>query len=240
MKPVTIVMPYYNQPLMLAHQLRVFSEYKGETRGHLYLHLVDDGSQIPAEPIVRESGLLDSALTVRLYRTMVDVPWNQEFAVNLGVFQAETEWFAHVDIDHEIPEETARALIYLQHDPWVAYSFSRVYARGRRRDIHEALFFMTKKLFLDTGGFDERFAGAYLPSDRDFNQRVRHRGHGDRRVLPFYLLTHDEDGGIADASAIVSQPHIVSAEGETQYEKILADRGAGPTKFLTYPWERIL
>jgi hypothetical protein len=240
MKPITIVMPYYNQPLMLAHQLKTFIQYSRETHLMMYLNLVDDGSRIPAEPIVRESGILDSAMTVSLYHTLVDVPWNQEFAVNLGVSQVDTEWFAHIDIDHEMPEATARALIYEQHDPWVAYSFRRVRAEGQRRDIHEALFFMTKTLFMGAGGFDERFAGAYLPSDRDFNQRVRHRGHADRRTLGVHLITHDESYSIKDASAIQDQPHIVDAAGEAQYWKILAERGDGPTQFLTYPWERVL
>lgn len=240
MKPITIVMPYYNQPLMLEYQLRAFAAYPAGLRDWLYLNLVDDGSRIPAEPIVRASGLLDSAMTVRLYRTKVDVLWNQEFAVNLGVSQAGTEWFAHLDIDHEMPIETASALVNNQHDPWVAYSFKRLCADGKHREIHEALFFMAKELFMRIGGFDERFAGEYLPSDRDFNQRVRHLGHADRRTLPEYLITHDESYSIPDASAIQWQAHVVVEAGEQRYRDILVERAAGPTKFLTFPWERIL
>jgi hypothetical protein len=251
MKAISVVMRYYNQPLMLRHQLGVIASYSETVRQHLYLIFVDDGSPIPAEPIIRESGLLSSAATIRLYRSLVDIPWNQEFATNLGVAHTETQWFLHLDIDHEAPPETMQALITEAHDPTCYYLFQRrlagpvdmltphydgLYAPG--------LWFMTKDVFDRADGLDERFAGRYLPSDRDFRVRLI-RAQAQTIFLPHYLLVHDENrpGAIPDASAVCGDVpgHVVDAEGEALYEQILANRGRqNPTIRLSFPWERVL
>jgi hypothetical protein len=224
---------------MLAYQLRALNAYPGEVRELLHAVLVDDGSPTPAVAVLADYGVPNLG-SFRVFRTLVDVPWNQEFATNLGVSQVETEWLMHLDIDHEMPPETAAELVFGNHRESDVHVFPRVVAtRGLPRLWAPGLWFLTKRLYDLAGGMDERFAGAYLPSDRDFCQRLE-RIMWARVVLPCPLIVHDEDDGIPDASSIRSTPHVVGDAGEALYSKIIAFRAGRPPLRLTYPWERVL
>lgn len=240
MKPVSVVLRFYNQPVMLLHQLRAINAYPGWVRELLHVVLVDDGSEdMTALDVTKVYGVPNLG-SFRLYRTKVDVPWNQEFATNLGVSQVRTDWLIHLDLDHEMPPETAAELVSGDHDPRDCYVFPRVVAkRGTERMWAPGLFFMTKDLYDRAGGMDERFAGEYLPSDRDFCQRLE-RVMRRRVLLPHKLVIHDEDDGIPDASALVGTPHEVGEAGERRYDRIMLARGTRPPLALTYTWERLL
>lgn len=239
MKPVSFVIRFYNQPLMLRHQLETINAYPVELREKLHVVIVDDGSRdMTAVDVIKVYGIPNLA-SFRLFRTTIDIRWNQEFATNLGVSQVTTDWLLHLDIDHECPPDTLRHLIEREHDSGTVYLFQRqVAATGTHRTMAPGLWFITKALFDRAGGLDERFAGRYYPSDRDFMTRLERRAHAKISVLKDALTVYDESQ-IADASACLEAPHIVDAEGELQFAKIVEARGDRPTWRLTYPWEQI-
>src|SRR5690606_5643815 len=105
---ITLVVPYYRQPQMLARQLDAWGAYSDDVRQRFRFILVDDGSPEPALPIVRASGL-----AVEVYRVLVDIMWNQHGARNLGAQLARDGWLLMIDVDHVLLAENAERLLEL-------------------------------------------------------------------------------------------------------------------------------
>lgn len=240
-KHISLVIRYYDQPLMLSFQIGALAALHPDVKRYLDVVIVDDGSPRPAlHTLLRmDACKLVAPANLKLYRIMVDVPWNQEAATNVGVANVETEWLLHLDIDHVAPQETLWNLITKPHNPETVYLFQRQWSDGRTRTMAPGLWFLTKTMFDKAGGLEERFSGRYLPSDRDFMQRIERRADGKVQVLKDVLIVHDESE-IPDASALLGAPHIVGPEGEALYDQILQDRGDGPPLRLTFPWESVL
>lgn len=240
-KHISLVIRYYDQPLMLAFQIKALAALHSDVKAYLHIVIVDDGSPRPAYDTLlsMDAGVLAATPALNLYRIMVDVPWNQEAATNVGVANVETEFLLHLDIDHVAPQGTLWNLITKPHNTDTVYLFQRAWSDGRTRTMAPGLWFLSKALFDKAGGLEERFAGRYLPSDRDFMQRIERRAEGKVQVLKDVLIVHDESE-IADASALLGAPHIVGPDGEALYDQILANRGDGPPLRMTYPWEKVL
>jgi len=186
-RPITLILPYYENPGMLCEQQRAWASLSLKTRDCLDVIVVDDGSPTsPALPEVR----MKTVRKFSLYRTAVDVRWNWLFCRNLGMQQARTDWVLMTDIDHVVPESTWVALMSRALDPDSAYRFSRVDAphngpwsprpcacgdedcKGLTEyKAHPNTWFMTRKLFDRVGGYDERFSG-YYGTDAEFRDRV--------------------------------------------------------------------
>lgn len=248
-RDVSLVLLFYNSPLMLKHQLDTIADYPEDVLRALHVIVVDDGSpDHPAVDVVQPHRAYtlrnrlwnDARLDLRLFRTSIDIPWNEEFATNLGISQVETQWFMHTDLDHEVPAKTLVRLMSDDYDTRCAYLFSRneVTREGlvQPRAPHPASWFMTTKLFWEIGGYDERFRGRYMPSDRDFRERVSAM-RVRTEVLTSYLYVHSD---IPDASASCSMPHGVDEEGESIYDRIKAERGDRRPLTLQSPWGQVL
>lgn len=158
---ITLIIPYYNQPLMLERQVEEIRKYP---KGYKII-VVDDCSHVPAK---KYDG-------IDLYRIETDIPWNRGGARNLGVHVCETEWLIHVDIDHVLPAECAERLLEFIPDSEKWYRFER-YRVGkadgtRRKDsipddceygkIHPHIdsYLVTKLTYWKAGGYDERYSG---------------------------------------------------------------------------------
>lgn len=169
MTPITLVMPYYENPMMLKHHYEHLRSLPEEVRANMNLVVVDDGS--PVSP-ARADVNLGLATPMQLFRVEVDIPWNQDACRNIGVKHAPTEWLLLTDIDHVIPLETLQAL---QSQKWkrdLVYSFRRVSAPDMTPfKWHPNTWFLTKTMYEKIGGYDERFAGNY-GTDSDFQQRM--------------------------------------------------------------------
>jgi hypothetical protein len=203
---VTFVYPFYDNPDFLRQHLSWWATYPADLRQWLTAVIVDDGSPTPAAPVVRA---LPPPFPIRLFRIEVDIRWNWLAARNVGVRHAAEGWCAVTDIDHVIPESTARALVHGQHDHGVIYGFSRIDHTGERRAAHPNSWFLTREMFWRVGGYDEALSG-YYGTDGDWRRRcastapleiltdrlVRHEYQGDSSTRR-YLRKQPEDATVA-------------------------------------------
>lgn len=187
MRALSLVMPYYCNPGMLAEQYRVWAVYPQDVKQRLEVVLVDDGSpdELRAVHVPRPEGL--PALSI--YRALEDKPWHQHGARNLGAYQARGPWLLLTDMDHVLPAASMRALLLLQHKARI-YTLARYDAPDELPTIgrygehkpHPNTFVMTRDLFWHIGGYDEDYCGVY-GTDGLFRQRayllapVQHLSH---------------------------------------------------------------
>lgn len=180
MRPFSLVMAYYDNPEMLKRQIDAISELPSAISHSLYVVIIDDGSpRWPALEVCTSTGM-DRAPADRfkLFRMGVDVPWNQDACRNIGVQHAATEWVLLTDMDHMVPAETWRRLMWennlgsLHLHKKTAYRFARVSAPDMQPyKLHPNTWAMRTKLFWKAGGYDEALAGNY-GTDGDFMRRV--------------------------------------------------------------------
>lgn len=170
----TLVFPYYENPGMLDRQLAHLAALPEDLRQHLALIVVDDGS--PDHPLGEFTAAVMQQLGLagaQLFRITVDVRWNWIAARNLAVAQAQTDWVLLTDIDHLVPEATVRRIVERKLSDRCVYRFSR-------KDLpdltdykpHPNSWLMTRAMFDQIGGYDERFSG-YYGTDGEFRDRVR-------------------------------------------------------------------
>lgn len=190
-KPVTFILPYYENPLFLAKQLYQWSRYPKELRKHLSAMIVDDGSpDNPAEKVVKAIGGY-KIFPIRLFRITVDIRWNWLAARNIAMTYAPDGWCAATDMDHVIPQETAEALVWGSHDERRIYRFSRVEHTGKPIHSHPNSWFMTRAMFWKFGGYDEALSGHY---GTDGEARRRWVKTAPVQTLREVLIRHERDG----------------------------------------------
>lgn len=161
---LTLILPYYRQPLMLRRQLDEVALYPEG----IEVIVVDDGSPEPAADVFR------SGDRSALYRIEQDIPWNRGGARNLGAHVAETDWIVHLDIDHVLLAAEAQLLLAATLHPRIWYRFRR-WRPGpadetRRKDKippdaagevkpHIDSYACTRQLYWEAGGYDEDYSG---------------------------------------------------------------------------------
>lgn len=236
MKPITLVMAYYDNPSIFAVQQETWRGFSDRLRASFHVIVVDDGSpRSPALPHVQETGVA----SFELYRTLVDCRWNWLFCRNLGVAHAKTEWMLLTDIDHVLPEKTLRHLLQDRHDPRAVYRFARVDApRLTPYKPHPNTWFLTRKMFDRIGGYDERFSG-YYGTDGEFRDRV-HRA-ADRVVMLRNTMIRYPRTVIADASTTTyGRKETQDRENVTRIRQERAELEHWRPLRLTFPWERLV
>jgi glycosyltransferase involved in cell wall biosynthesis len=174
MAPVTIVMPYYENPKMLRLQLHEWRMFRPAENMVLQAIVVDDGSpRNPAEPVIREYG--NVGFQIRLFRIVPNIPWNQDGARNLAMMHVNTEWALLTDMDHMLSRlEVGKMLDFVSHKAVQGcyYMPDRVDWDGKQNHPHANSYIMRKDDFWTMGGYDEDFAGAY-GSDGNFRKCMR-------------------------------------------------------------------
>ena len=238
MTPITLVLPYYRNADMLQEQLRSWAAFPDDVKGCLHAIVVDDGSPkfkaLPAHLI--ETGLA----SVRLYRTLVDVRWNWLFCRNLGVAEATTDWVLLTDIDHVLPESTLRALVTEPLETDVVYRFSRVDAPNfTPYKPHPNSWFLTRAMFDQIGGYDERFSGFY-GTDAEFRDRVQKTARAV--VMRDNVLVRYPREVIPDASTTTygrkEEQDRENVKRIREERSAIGDGNWRPLR-LTFPWERL-
>lgn len=235
-RPITLVVPYYENAQMFALQQDVWSQYPERQRSLLHVIIIDDCSSIaPALPHVRPTGVASFSL----YRTLVDVRWNWIFCKNLGMAKATTDWVLMTDMDHVVPLSTLERLQSGELHDRTAYRFSRVDAPLMTPyKPHPNSWFMRRDLFDRVGGYDERFSGWY-GTDGEFRRRVE-KVADHLVILPDRLVRY-ERSVIADASTTNYQRK--ETRDRENVQRIIAERSKlakwRPLR-LTFPFEQQL
>lgn len=188
LKPLTLVVSFYENPTWLDTQATVWRSYAAALAAALSIVIVDDGSPVPCVTPTNVPA------AIRLFRIDVDVRWNWLAARNIGAHHAADGWILLTDIDHVVPETTLRAVMEGQHDPRVVYVFSRREHTGELVNPHSASFLMTRQMFWRIGGYDERLSGFY---GTDGLYRKRLAAHAQIQILRDELIRHEY---VADSS----------------------------------------
>lgn len=227
-RDITFVYPYYENPIFLGLQLRLWTTYSPELLRHLRVIVVDDGSpNQPASDI-----LVNFALNfpIRLFRVGVDVRWNWLAARNIGMHYARG-WCLLTDMDHMVPEATLRAVMFGSLREEVIYRFTRREWSGERIHPHPNSMLMTRDTFWRVGGYDEALSGHY-GTDGDWRRRCA----AARRVLtlPCALERYEHQYDSSTTHYKRKQPEDAGKKA------ILAARRPGwKPKVLSFPYEEV-
>ena len=150
---ITIIQTYYNERFYLETQIERWNNFNTPVN----IILIDDGSEIePAENVVKEHTLNDN-INFSLYRVTEDIGFNGHGCRNLGAKLAKSNWLLFLDIDYTIqPSDLKR----LQTETLDLNSWYQLNAKFQGRgNTYMALnqYMIPRKLFLDSGGYDESF-----------------------------------------------------------------------------------
>ena len=98
MNNITFSMTYYGQIDRLQYQLDFFERIDQQYKNYITLQLINDG--------YNDGGLFDSlaeqykdTITLRAYKAITDVGFNNHGCRNLLMLQSETHWNMLMDID---------------------------------------------------------------------------------------------------------------------------------------------
>lgn len=217
-KPVTLVLPYYENPRFLRQQLGWWGTYERHLASQLSVVLVDDGS--PTSPAAGVLADLPVTLPValRLFRLEVDVRWNWLAARNIGAKHAADGWVLLTDIDHVLPASTLSAIVYGQHHPGTIYGFSRIEHTGEALAPHPNSWLMTREMFWRVGGYDEALSGHY-GTDGDWRRRCA--ATAPMAILADRLVRHEYQGDSSTTAYLRKQPE------DAAVKRIVAGRRHG-------------
>jgi len=249
MSTLSLCLPFYKNPIMLAAQYAVWASYSDTMKDQIEIVLVDDGS--PADVAALTVPRPDGLPTLRIYRVLVDIPWHQHGARNLAATEALGPWLFLTDMDHVLPVESLRqVLAIVETGTDAVYTFQRLDAPDLRPTQNERgnlkphcnTFLMTKARFWKVGGYDEDCVG--YGTDGYFRHRLYRKGPAIHLAhVPVIRYPREV---IADASG--SQPGMDpkafrnAGRRKAETAQRLARKhakGLGPT-VLAFPWERVL
>jgi hypothetical protein len=240
---VTLAIPYYEAPEMLACQLQRWNAYPDSILEKVDLIMVDDGSSVyPAEPFIRNL-FPQVRERVQLFRIKENIPWNYAGARNLLFHVSKPGWVFSTDLDHTVPKESLQALLDSDLDESCYYSPARNMVRVANDKFeyhpfrrHGDSFIITKHLFwMEGGGFNEDFAGYYGGPTGMFRKRLG----GRKRELDnvWHNLWNEviEDSEVKEWNK--EEYHVRRNPKLRRLRKKWKDK---PTEHLRFNWERVL
>lgn len=264
---LSLVMPYYRNPRMLARQYLTWAlEWPDALKRQVEIIIVDDGSPDDEAAAGVErlyevesvAGWRRWAILPRLsiYRVTEDRPWHQHAARNLGAHVAAAPWLLMTDMDHVVPADTLAGLLAALEDciftfcrrdapagePWRSNhwtTMARTVNDAGDLKPHVNSFALPRSLYWKIGGYDEEYCGIY-GTDGKFRKRLF--GAGVPTVqLPLPLIRVSRDV-IPDASTRDAKRKEESRNHlKKAVEAAKLKRGeAHVIKTLQFPWERVI
>ena len=242
---ISLVIPYYMNPSMLRAQYANFRTWPSKVRKGIKIIIVDDGSpRDPAANVPRPYGLPE----IEIYEVLIDKPWHQHGARNLGAHVADPGWLLLTDMDHMLEAEPATDLFNMvvqeRLDQRGCYMLDRIEADTREPTRapngvikpHPNSFVLTRDLYWQIGGYDERATGIY-GTDRLFRQRAFEIGMGMHLDLALVRFWRDI---VPDASTTT----LPRKEGRDPVlrKKIMDEIARDPEarKVLDFEWQRVV
>lgn len=228
-KRLTLVFPYYENPQFLQRQYDDWQAWPSDLRAAVAIIVVDDGSPIsPASDVV---ATWPDTHGIRLFRIDEDRRWNWLAARNIGAHHAQDGWVLLTDMDHVVPAATLQRVVYGQHDPAVAYAFSRREHTGETIGPHSASFLLTRDLFWAVGGYDETLSG-YYGTDGDWRRRLSASARID--ILTDPLVRHEYVGDSSTTGYQRKQPEDAAVS-----RLIRLRRPGWRPKALSFPYREV-
>jgi hypothetical protein len=228
-------MPYYENRGVLLRHLEIWLRYPPSIRRTMTVTIADDGS--PNNPAA-DCVPADYPIDVRIYRALVDLPWNQCGARNLAMHHAPDDWVLVTDIDHVLEPDEARKILALKVQEGCYY------IPDRRRQVdrkpykrHPNSYYLMRSMYWATGGCDEDFQGHY-GSDSTFRRSLEPHG---RRVEIDACLTLYGREVIPDAST-TAWGRKDSEYSSSLVPELRAKRKLGAyiaERPLRFPWARV-
>jgi hypothetical protein len=228
-KPVTLVMPYYENPRFVRRQIDGWQLFPPDLRAYFSVILVDDGS--PTAPLTQAIAGMSVGHPLRTFRIDVDVRWNWIAARNIGAHEAPEGWLLLTDMDHVLPEATLRRVVYGVHDPAVIYVFSRQDQAGARLAPHPNSWLMTRAMFWAIGGYDEHLSG-YYGTDGDYRRRCA--ATAPMQVLTDVLVRHEHEDDASTSRYGRKEPR--DARG---HQLMRARPATWQPKVLSFPYREV-
>lgn len=228
-KPLTIVLPYFDNPKTLVERLRAFANLRLEAP--IRMTVVDDCSELSAESALKGEFIPPN---FSLYRIKEKRRWNWLAARNIGAHEApEGSWLALTDMDHFFPFATTVAMLYGNQDAGTIYRFTRhdEYEGGPEIHPHANSWFMTRDMFFRIGGYDERLSGKY-GSDGSYRRRCAATAPILIMNRPLVRKEHDGDSSTTAYGRKEAQDRDIHA--------MIASFGDSPPLILSFPYERVL
>ncbi len=238
---LTYVYNYYENPLMLAEQYRVWSSYSENLKKRISIILVDDAS--PCYPAIDVSR--PALPPISIYRVKVDIPWHQDGARNLGAHEAHDGMLFLCDIDHVLPENSLRNFLHnleKYNHQMIFFTFPRLDApdlKPNEKGPGANILALTKKNYwTKMRGYDEDMCGQY---GSDGAPRRRLRKYALNKLLYDCPIIRYERNIIADASTTKWERR--GPENDKRKKAAIARKKAlrrfGITT-LAFEWNRVL
>jgi len=233
---LSLVIPYYTNPGMLAVQYAAWTAYPAAVKAQIEIVLVDDGSPAAAMDVPRPAGLP----ALRIFRVLEDRLWHQHGARNLGANQAAGPWLLMTDMDHVVPAESMAQLLKVlerdRHDGF--YTFHRLDAPDLAPKLlhgqphpHQNTFAVSKARYWAAGGYNEDLCGFY-GTDGYFLQRLV-KGAEITHLVDVPVVRYSRDV-IPDASTRADR-EAGRRRGDRQM--VMSRRRPGvPSPVLQFPW----
>lgn len=257
---LSIIYQTYRNSRMLRRQLLVWKhEWPPSVKGDVELVLVDDCSPEPAIDVLNEmwGGSRDGLPALSLYRILVDKPWNQAGARNLGCHVARGRWLFCSDIDHVIPASTLAEVLRLlptlgrndvltfgrrdapQTLTWKAEHWPE-FALTKRPDgslkAHPNSYVVRRKRYWELGGGDEEFEG--YGTDAQMRRKLHGPGSVSHHLDHAPLIRVGRDV-IPDASTTTYSRETQRCNVKAVLARKRREGRAGKTTVLNFPWQQV-
>ena len=161
---LSVIVHVYNNQKALDDQCSQWNEW--DLGDEVELIFIDDCSAIPLD-------VSQLPLQARCFRVLDDIAWNMPGAKNLGALQAKGEWLFFYDADQFLDAKGLKKLVeQLKVLPSnTLYRFNRFQlSDSSPLPVHQNCQVLKKIEYVEVGGYDEDFCGAYGHDDSYFER----------------------------------------------------------------------